>query len=170
MIHLWALEASRPLVMFLDEIDALENDVLISVLHQLLSGHIYRPQAFPASLALIGLRDVRDYKVASGGSHRLGTPSPFNIAVRAIMLRNFTAAETQSLLQQHTDETGQRFISETREAIFDLTQGQPWLANALAKVAVEELVTDLTQPVTLVHIEQALELLIQRRQTRMALS
>lgn len=167
MLNVWAVAASRSLVIFLDEIDALENDVLISVLRQLRSGYAHRPDAFPASLALIGLRDVRDYKVASGSSNRLGTPSPFNIAVRAITLRNFTAAETQSLLQQHTSETGQRFTLEAPEAIFDLTQGQPWLVNALAKITVEELVTDTTQPVTLPHIEQAVELLIQRRQTHL---
>jgi hypothetical protein len=53
--------------------------VLISVLRQLRDGYANRPKAFPHSLALIGLRDVRDYKVASGGSDRLNTSSPFTI-------------------------------------------------------------------------------------------
>ena len=54
MLSLWAQSASRPLVIFLDEIDALRNDVLISVLRQLRSGYFRRPNGFPASLALIG--------------------------------------------------------------------------------------------------------------------
>ena len=103
----WALAAPRPLVIFWDEIDALQNDMLISVLRQLCSGYYNRPKGFPASLALIGLRDVRDYKFASGGSQRLGTPSPSNIAVRSITLRNFTVDKVKTLLTQHVDETGQ---------------------------------------------------------------
>ncbi|MCE7986892.1 MAG: AAA family ATPase [Caldilinea sp. CFX5] len=163
----WAKTAPRPLVIFLDEIDALKNAVLISVLRQLRAGFYQRPSGFPASLALIGLRDVRDYKVASGGSTRLNSPSPFNVAVRSIMLRNFTAVEVRSLLQQHTAETGQPFTPEALDHVFYLTQGQPWLVNALAKVSVEELVTDVTQAVTAAHIERAKEILIQRRQTHL---
>lgn len=108
----WARTAERPLVLFLDEIDALQNEVLISVLRQRRAGYYDRPKAFPASLALIGLRDVRDYKVASGGSERLSSPSPFNIAIRSITLRNFSRSEVHALLQQHTDETGQPFAPE----------------------------------------------------------
>ena len=155
------------MVVFLDEIDTLQKDVLISVLRQLRSGYFRRPDGFPASLALIGLRDVRDYKVASGGSDRLNSPSPFNIAVRSIMLRNFTVDEVHALLQQHTDETGQPFTPEALDHVFYLTQGQPWLVNALAKVAVEELAPDLSQPVTVAQIDRAKELLIQRRQTHL---
>lgn len=163
----WAEHSARPLVIFLDEIDALQNEALISVLRQLRAGFGRRPQAFPASLALVGLRDVRDYKVASGGSDRLNSPSPFNIAVRSITLDNFDAAEVSHLLQQHTTETGQLFTPEAQNLIFDLTQGQPWLVNALAKVCVEELVQDVTVPVAAAHVATAKEILIQRRQTHL---
>ncbi len=157
----------RPLVVFLDEIDALEDEILISVLQQLRSGYNRRPRLFPASLALVGLRDVRDYKVMSGGSARLGTPSPFNIAVRSLTLRNFTADEVKELLTQHTAETGQVFTEAALQLVFELTQGQPWLVNALAKVCVEELVEDVNLPVEAEHIEQAKEILIERRQTHL---
>ena len=163
----WAEHSPRPLVIFLDEIDALQNEALISVLRQLRAGFARRPQSFPASLALVGLRDVRDYKVASGGSDRLGSPSPFNIAVRSIILDNFNAAEVSRLLQQHTAETGQSFAPEAQNLIFDLTQGQPWLVNALAKLCVEELVQDVTVPVAAAHVSTAKEILIQRRQTHL---
>ncbi|MFQ3591287.1 MAG: AAA family ATPase, partial [Chloracidobacterium sp.] len=48
----WAQTCPRPLVLFLDEIDALEDMTLISVLRQLRAGYPSRPQAFPWSLAL----------------------------------------------------------------------------------------------------------------------
>ena len=163
----WALAASRPLVVLIDEIDALQDHGLISVLRQLRAGFNQRPTAFPSSVALIGLRDVRDYKVRSGGSSHLNTTSPFNIAVRSLTLRNFTAEEVGTLLGQHTTETGQIFSEAGQKQIYELTQGQPWLVNALAKVCVEELVQDVTTTVEVSHINIAKEILIQRRQTHL---
>lgn len=163
----WSLVAARPIVLFIDEIDALQDQVLISILRQLRSGFNRRPTAFPSSIALIGLRDVRDYKVKSGGSPYLNTPSPFNIAVRSFTLRNFTAQEIGILLRQHTAETGQKFTQQAVDRVFELTQGQPWLVNALAKVCVEELVEDVEVAVDLDHVNQAKEVLIQRRQTHL---
>lgn len=163
----WSLEAERPLVIFLDEIDALQDEALISVLRQLRSGYYNRPKGFPASLALIGLRDVRDYKVKSGGKDRLQSPSPFNIAVRSITIRNFTEAEVRQLLLQHTDETGQKWEDTTLARVYYLSQGQPWLVNSLAYVCVEELVTDLAERITVAHVDEAKEMLIQRRQVHL---
>ncbi|ETX09278.1 MAG: hypothetical protein ETSY2_00440, partial [Candidatus Entotheonella gemina] len=69
----WSLELPKPLVVFIDEIDALQDDVLIAVLRQLREGYYRRPQAFPMALALVGLRDVRNYKIKSGGRPHFGT-------------------------------------------------------------------------------------------------
>jgi hypothetical protein len=164
-LRAWAKASPRPLVVFIDEIDSLRDETLISILRQLRAGYPNRPQAFPQSLALIGVRDVRDYKVASGGSNRLNTSSPFNIKVKSLTLQNFSPAEVAQLYQQHTAETGQVFETEAIQHAFNLTQGQPWLVNALAKEVVEELVPDLTKPITAEHIEQAKEILIQRNDT-----
>jgi AAA-like domain len=166
-ISLWCEQSPRPIVLFIDEIDALQDDALISVLRQLRDGYPSRPQGFPLSLALIGLRDVRDYKVAAGGSNRLGTASPFNIKVRSLTLRNFNPQEVADLYAQHTALTGQVFTPETVQLAFDLTQGQPWLVNALAKEVVEHLVTDPTVSITPEHLQTAKEILIQRQDTHL---
>jgi hypothetical protein len=162
-LSFWAKCAPRPLVVFLDEIDALENEVLISVLRQLRAGYNLRPELFPSSLAVIGLRDVRDYKVMSGGSSHLGTPSPFNIAARSLTMRNFSLDDVRELLCQHSSETGQLFSDDAVHLVFDQTQGQPWLVNSLAKICVEELVPDAAQPILADHIRQSREILIERR-------
>jgi type II secretory pathway predicted ATPase ExeA len=166
-LRAWARSSSRPLVLFLDEIDALQDDALISVLRQLRAGYNDRPDAFPHALALIGLRDVRDYKVASGGSDRLRSASPFNIKVESLTLRNFTAPEVIDLYAQHTADTGQVFTPAALERAFDLTQGQPWLVNALARQAVEVLVPDPAMPVDVAHIDAAKERLIERQDTHL---
>ena len=163
----WAESCPRPLVVFLDEIDALRGDGLVSVLRQLRDGYRNRPGFFPSSLALIGLRDVRDYKVAAGEQDRLGTSSPFNIKVESLTLRNFTRDEVADLYQQHTDDTGQRFLSETVDRAFYWSQGQPWLVNALARQMVEQLVPDPGQSLTVAHVDAAKELLLKRQDTHL---
>ncbi|MBC1235569.1 ATP-binding protein [Nostoc sp. 2RC] len=166
-LQAWAQSSPRPLVLFIDEIDSLQDQTLISVLRQLRDGFPNRPKNFPSSVGLIGLRDVRDYKVASGGSERLNTSSPFNIKVASITLRNFNAAEVQELYQQHTEETGQIFTPEATATAFDLTQGQPWLVNALAKEIVEKMVKDRSIAITKEHILQGKEILIARQDTHL---
>ncbi|MCJ8283625.1 MAG: AAA-like domain-containing protein, partial [Rivularia sp. ALOHA_DT_140] len=126
-----------------------------------------RPENFTSSVGLVCLRDVRDYKVASGGSDRLNTASPFNIKVSSITLRNFNKEEVEELYQQHTEETGQICTPEATTTAFDLTQGQPWLVNALAKEIVEKMVKDRTIPITQEHILQAKEILIARQDTHL---
>ena len=163
----WSQVSPRPLILFIDEIDSLQNETLISVLRQLRDGYPIRPENFPSSVGLIGLRDVRDYKVASGGSNRLNTASPFNIKVSSITLRNFNVEEVEELYQQHTEETGQIFTSEATATAFDLTQGQPWLVNALAKEVVEKMVKNRSIPINQEHILQAKEILIARQDTHL---
>lgn len=166
-LEAWAEASPRPLVFLLDEIDILEDENLISVLRQLRSGYPDRPKGFPQSLALIGVRDVRDYKVASGGSTRLNTASPFNIKVESFTLSNFTQTDVAELYGQHTAETGQPFSAEAIQKAFDLTYGQPWLVNALARQVVEVLVLDTTQTIEAAHFNEAKEILIRRQDTHL---
>ena len=166
-LEAWASVCPRQLVVFIDEIDALQNEALVSVLRQFRDGFVKRPARFPASLALIGLRDVRDYKVASGGSGNLGTSSPFNIKVDSLTVRDFTADEVRELYQQHTDDTGQGFQPEALSRVFDLTQGQPWLVNALGRQLVEKVVPDPTRAIAAADVALAKEILIQRQDTHL---
>jgi hypothetical protein len=163
----WARQNPRPLVVLIDEIDVLQNDVLISVLRQIRAGYPDRPEGFPHSLALVGVRDVRDYKVKSGGSDRLGTASPFNIKVESFTLNNFSLKEIKILYQQHTEATGQVFLPEAIDRIFDLTQGQPWLVNAIARQLVQVVVPDSTNTITIAAVNQAKEIVIQRQETHL---
>lgn len=164
----WCERVDRPVVLFLDEIDALRDDTLLSVLRQLRSGYSSRPGRFPQSVALIGLRDVRDYRIRiRTETESLGTSSPFNIKVESLTLRNFTKEEVSELYAQHTAETGQVFTPEAVDLAFALTQGQPWLVNALARQIVEKEVPDPAHPVEAPHVERAKEALIERRDTHL---
>jgi hypothetical protein len=82
-------------------------------------------------------------------------------------MRNFNLAEVGELYQQHTAATGQIFTPEAIETSFDLTQGQPWLVNALAKEIVEKMVKDRNIAITKEHILTAKEILIARQDTHL---
>jgi len=164
----WAELCPRPLVLFFDEIDAVRGQSLLSVLRQLRTGFPSRPAAFPMSVVLCGLRDVRDYKAASGGDPtRLGTASPFNIKLESLRLGDFTFDEVAELYGQHTAETGQVFAPGAVEHAFGLTGGQPWLVNALAREVVEKLQVPPSEPITVDHLEEAKERLILARATHL---
>ena len=132
----WAKADPRPLVLLIDEIDSLVGDTLLSVLRQLRSGYDERPDGFPHSIVLCGVRDVRDYRIRSGSTGETITGgSAFNISAASLRLGDFDRAEVEALLGQHTAETGQEFEPAALERLWTQTQGQPWLVNALCSKA-----------------------------------
>ncbi len=128
--------AKKPLVLFLDEVDALVGDTLISLLRQIRSGYNDRPKSFPQSIVLCGIRDVRDYRMTMSDGEVITGGSAFNIKAESLRLGNFSREELLALYAQHTAATGQQFTPEAIEVAWVATQGQPWLVNALAEQAV----------------------------------
>ena len=127
----WCRADPTPLVLLMDEIDSLVGDTLLSVLRQLRAGYQQRPEAFPQSVVLCGVRDIRDYRIRSSAGEAIAGGSPFNIAAKSIRMGDFTEAETRALIAQHTEETGQPFSAAALDAVWTQTRGQPWLVNAL---------------------------------------
>ena len=132
----WSMADPQPLVLLIDEIDALVGDTLLSVLRQLRAGYPDRPGRFPHSVILCGVRDVRDYRIYSTARKALVLGgSAFNIKSKSLRLGDFTEAETRALLAQHTAQTGQAFTADAVAAVWTRTAGQPWLVNALCREA-----------------------------------
>jgi hypothetical protein len=166
----WAEGDPRPLVLLLDEVDALVGDTLISLLRQLRAGYDTRPARFPQSIILCGVRDLRDYRIYS---ERERTPitggSAFNIKAESLRLGDFSQAEVATLYAQHTAEIGQAFEPAAVRAAWELTQGQPWLVNALGYEVCFRMKEgrDRTRPITLAMMLEAKENLIRRRETHL---
>ena len=160
----------RPLVLLIDEIDALVGDTLISVLRQLRSGYPQRPASFPSTVILCGVRDVRDYRIHSDKEKMIITGgSAFNVKAESLRLGNFSAEDIRTLCLQHTEETGQIFFADAIETIWDLTSGQPWLVNALAYEITFKIEAGKNRknPITGLMVEEAKENLILRRETHL---
>lgn len=168
-LHAWARRCPKPIVLFVDEADSLLDELFLALLRQLRAGFEARPEGFPQALALVGLRDVRDYKIRiRPDSASLGTGSPFNIKTESLFMENFSEAEMNALLDQHAAETGQAFSLEVRAELWRLTQGQPWLTNALAnQIVAKVLGNDFNRTITLDHVLAAREQLVQRRDTHL---
>lgn len=156
----------KPLIVFFDETDCLSEGTLITFLRQLRDGYINRKQAsFIHSLALVGMRNLRDYKgKIRKDTETMGSASPFNIVSDALTLRNFTKQEVLELYDQHTKSTGQIFEPDAIDKVHWWTDGQPWLVNAIARECIEkQLKNDFSKPITANMVELAVQTIILRR-------
>ena len=165
----WCVANPTPLVLLVDEIDSLVGDTLLSVLRQLRAGYEQRPEGFPQSVVLCGVRDIRDYRIRSSAGEVIAGGSPFNVAAKSLRMGDFTEAETRALMAQHTEETGQRFTAAALDSVWTQTQGQPWLVNALCAGACfdNKAGRDRSRPIEVDDIYAAREELILSRRTHL---
>ena len=167
--YLMQLSASLPLplVLFIDEIDALVGDSLVSVLRQIRSGYAGRPQHFPISIVLCGVRDVRDYRIVLSNQDIITGGSAFNIKAESLRLGNFSKEEIHELYMQHTAATGQVFDEACFPMIWEATEGQPWLVNALGYEVTMKMKENRDRSIRIIPemIYRAQERIIYRRDT-----
>ena len=164
----YCLLLDKPLLLFLDEIDGIQNGTLLTFLRQLRDGYVTRPEIpFVHSVALVGMRNIRDYKSKIRDTQQtLGTASPFNIITKALTIKNFKIPDIETLYAQHTLATVPVFEKQVIDKIFEQTDGQPWLVNAIACEIIEEiLVNDYTKNITTELVEQAIHNIILRCDT-----
>ena len=163
-----AAASDKPLVVFFDEVDCLSDDTLVTFLRQLRDGYITRDEApFPVSIALVGMRDIRDYKARiRPDGQTLGDASPFNIIKRDLTMPNFSRNDIARLYAQHTEATGQVFCDGVVDKVYEFTLGQPWLVNAVAEECVEA-IHDYRygEPITVDDVVAAKERIIRARGT-----
>jgi len=166
----WAqLLMPKPLVVLFDETDVLEGDPLISFLRQLRGGFaIRRPGIFPISIALVGMRDLKDYITAAKNGAAPNPGSPFNIKADSAVLSNFSQADTENLFAQRTEETGQAINMDAIEYIHEQSRGQPWIVNSLfMRATMRVLNEESTETVTLEHVKEAREQMVLARETHL---
>ncbi len=161
--------SDKPVILFIDEIDALIGDTLVSVLRQLRAGYDTRPADFPQSVILCGVRDIKDYRIHKSDNDIITGGSCFNIKAESLTLGNFSEDEVRKLYAEHTKETGQIFEEECFPLIMQYTGGQPWLVNALGYEVTYKMKENRDPSVTITPemIEIAKERLIMSRATHL---
>ena len=157
----------KPVVLMIDEIDALVGDSLVSVLRQIRSGYPNRPASFPLSVILCGVRDVRDYRIVLSNQEIVTGGSAFNIKAESLRLGNFSKEEIHELYMQHTSETGQEFDEACFPVVWHATEGQPWLVNAIGHEVTYKIRENRDRTIRVIPemIDRAVENIIYRRDT-----
>ncbi|GHU40936.1 hypothetical protein FACS1894190_08440 [Spirochaetia bacterium] len=153
----WAkLVAPKSLIVLFDEVDVISGDALISFLRQLRGGFAEREVGkFPISIALVGMRDLKDYITASKDGKAVNPGSPFNIKEDSAVIGNFNKTDIQNLFLQRTEETGQQITENALDYVWEQSCGQPWLVNSLFKRATMRILNENDySTVTIEHIKK----------------
>jgi hypothetical protein len=152
-----------------DEVDVLQGETMVSFLRQLRDGFAGRGAGvFPVSIALVGMRDLKDYITASKGGVVPNPGSPFNVKEDSAVLSNFHQADVAHLFAQRTAETGQQITPEALEYVWEQSKGQPWIVNSLFKRATMRILDATSaETVTLTHVQEACRQMILARETHL---
>ena len=139
---------SKPLILILDEFDALEEQIINEFAGQFRSIYTQRsnesdrPSAEKSyllhGLALIGVRSVLGIENVSG--------SPFNVQ-RSLRVPNLTQEEVTGMFRWYEEESGQRVEPAVFEQIFTETRGQPGLVGWLGELVTQKF-NPAPQPIT----------------------
>ena len=130
---------AQAIILVIDEFEDVPDEVVSELLHTFRK--IYHQKQFYAlhAMILVGVSTLAEVVVSSS--------SPFNIADE-LQILYFTFAETQDLIQEYVNDSGQQFDPLVVKAIYDNTQGQPGLTCALCTHLIEQK-PDRSQMVTL---------------------
>ena len=138
---------SKPLILILDEFDALPPEFINRYVNEFRSIYTERQNEIDKSaleksywlhgLALIGVRGVLGVENISG--------SPFNVQ-RSIRIPNLTQAEVVGLFKWYEQESGQPIEQTVIDRIYYETQGQPGLTCWLGELLTETYNEAVTNP------------------------
>jgi hypothetical protein len=164
-----ALVAPKPLIVLFDETDVLVEETLISFLRQLRGGFAGRGiGTFPTSIALVGMRDLKDYITAAKGGVPVNPGSPFNIKEDSSVITSFTQDNVKRLFAQRTEETGQYISEEALAYVWEQSHGQPWIVNSLFKRATLRVLDENSnETISIDHITEARYQMIIARETHL---
>ncbi|QTA90865.1 AAA-like domain-containing protein [Desulfonema magnum] len=127
----------KPLILILDEFDALPEDAISGIASVFRNIYIHRQNdPKPAwekkyllhGVALIGVRSVLGIENVKG--------SPFNIQ-RSLHIPNLKPEETESMFRWYEQESGRKVEQEVIDRIFYETQGQPGLVSWFGELLTE---------------------------------
>jgi hypothetical protein len=123
---------------------------------------------FPVSIALVGMRDLKDYITAAKDGVAPNPGSPFNVKSDSVFFFFFNKEDVAALFAQRTEETGQKISAEALDYVYEQSWGQPWIVNSLfQRATMRVLREDNYETVTLDHLLAAREQMIEARETHL---
>ena len=116
-------------VLIIDEVEGINAEYFGDFLHSIRNAYHSRTNCMLKSVILVGVNNI--VGVIQDNA------SPFNISDN-LNVPYFTNEETQELLGQHEQETGQLFDPSVKAKISEITANQPGLVNGFAWKLVED--------------------------------
>jgi hypothetical protein len=148
---------TRPLILILDEFDALHEEFINSFANEFRKMYTdrlnepgkmtYEKTSLLHGLALIGVRSVLGIEHVTG--------SPFNVQ-RSVHIPNLTYEEVQGMFQWYMKESGQQIESDVIERLYDVTNGHPGLTCWFGELLTETYNQNTTAPLTMKHFDYVL--------------
>jgi hypothetical protein len=145
---------TKPLILILDEFDALPNKAisgLVSIfrnIYNIRQIQADKPTAKKSYLlhgvALVGVRAVLGVENVKG--------SPFNVQ-RGIHIPNLTFMEVENMFTSYQQESGQPIEQEVINRLFYELQGQPGLTSWFGELLTETYNKTPTKPITMAHFD-----------------
>ncbi len=144
----------KPLILILDEFDALEENAITAVVSAFRNIYINRideknkttgeKSYLLHAVALIGVRSVLGIENVKG--------SPFNVQ-RSLHIPNLTHEEVTGMFQGYEKESGQKIENRVIERLFYETNGQPGLTCWFGELLTETYNREKQAPITMAHFK-----------------
>jgi len=139
----WIVSSSKPIVLFIDEVDsATNNQVFLDFLGLLRDGYISREaDGIPAfqSVILAGVTDVKHLKRKIRGEDEHKVNSPWNIAADFDLDMSLSEDGIRGMLEEYdADHHMEMNTAEMAKLIRDYTGGYPFLVSCLCKYMDEQ--------------------------------
>ena len=142
----------KPLILILNEFDALAETAISSIANVFRNIYIQRQEQAGAEkddllhgVALIGVRSVLGVENVTG--------SPFNVQ-RSVHIPNLTEVEVNEMYHWYERESGQPVEQAVIDRVFYETQGQPGLVSWLGELLTETFNEKSDQPITPAQFEE----------------
>ena len=145
----------KPLILILDEFDALPPQAISGIAGVFRNIHIQRQDQLDRpsverdyllhGMALIGVRAVLGIENQTG--------SPFNVQ-RSLHIPNLTEAQVHEMYHWYKRESGQAVEQAVIDRVFYETQGQPGLVSWLGELLTETYNELGQEPLTIAHFEK----------------
>ncbi len=146
---------SKPLILVLDEFDAIIEEAissLVGAFRNIYTSRLYETGKpleektyFLHAVALIGVRSVLGVENKSG--------SPFNVQ-RSVHIPNLTYEEVEGMFKWYEKESGQKIEQEVLKRLFEETRGQPGLTGWFGELLTETYKRDKDKPIDIDHFEE----------------
>lgn len=157
-------EASKDVILFIDEVDKSSNNQLflsfIGMLrNKYLAREVGKDYTFK-SVVLVGLYDVKSLKLKLRKEEESKYNSPWNIAVDFNVDMSFSSKEISTMLEKYCEDNSlsMDILAISRQLYF-FTEGYPYLVSRLCQIIDEKINKDCKKPWLIEDVKKAIKII-----------